>query len=84
MIFWRQTVIICPISGKPLFSETKGPAEISAVPTPVERHVGNAARVALETQINYIMFGEKNAVQALADAEAEIRKLVATAEAKRR
>jgi multiple sugar transport system substrate-binding protein len=55
-----------------------------AVPTPVERHVGNAARVALETQINYIMFGEKNAAQALADAEADIRKLVATAEAERR
>jgi multiple sugar transport system substrate-binding protein len=57
---------------------------VFAVPTPVERHVGNAARVALETQINYIMFGEKNAPQALADAEEEIRKLVATAEAERK
>ena len=50
-----------------------------AVPTPVEQYSGNAARKAMETQINYIMFGEKDAAQALADAEAEIRKLSETA-----
>ena len=54
-----------------------------AVPTPVEKYVGNAARVALETEINYLMFGEKNAAQALADAEANIRKIVAEEKTRR-
>lgn len=44
------------------------------MPTPVERYSGSAARKALETEINFIMSGEKNAATARAVAEREIRK----------
>jgi gamma-glutamyltranspeptidase len=60
-----------------------GAAAGFAVPTPVEQYVGNAARVALETEINYLMFGEKDAAKALADAEENIRKIVAEEKARR-